>query len=257
MFEQSDVIGAYWHPYIQLRQKLVDPPGEVKPETEIYRLLAERLGIRLPEGSLPGSSDADVDAWLAQRLAPFPELSLERLRAGPVTAPGHEEVAFADQVFPTPSGKIELASEEATRRWGVDTLPDYQESEESSRNASEPARFPLYLMTPNTKNRIHSQFGNLRMIRGVSERPLVRVAPRDARARGVTDGARVRVFNDRGSFEVEAKIDGGMRRGCVSVTNGFWASEGGAANVCSRGRETDMGHGAAFHDNRVEVELAG
>ncbi len=43
MFEQSDVIGAYWHPYIQLKQKVIDPPGQVKPESEIYYELANRL----------------------------------------------------------------------------------------------------------------------------------------------------------------------------------------------------------------------
>ncbi|NIR46520.1 MAG: molybdopterin-dependent oxidoreductase, partial [Gemmatimonadetes bacterium] len=44
MFEQSDVIGAYWHPYIQLKQKVIEPPGEVKPESEVYRLLAREVG---------------------------------------------------------------------------------------------------------------------------------------------------------------------------------------------------------------------
>ena len=40
------------------------------------------------------------------------------------------------------------------------------------------------------------------------------------------------------------------------MTNGFWLTEGGAVNVLSMGRETDMGYGAAFHDNAVEVERA-
>ena len=44
MFEQTDVIGAYWHDYLQLKQKAIEPPGEVKPESEVYRMLAERLG---------------------------------------------------------------------------------------------------------------------------------------------------------------------------------------------------------------------
>lgn len=260
MFEQSDVIGAYWHPYLQLRQKVLDPPGEVKTETEIYRLLAERMsgvdGAPLSVPELPGPEDADVDAWLEGRLVPF-GLSLDRLREGPVLSPAFREVAFEDLVFPTPSGKIELSSEEAAERWGVDPVPRYVEPAESPRRDPELGRkFPLYFMTPNTKNRIHSQFNNLAMIRRVSDRPRAAMHPRDAAARGIADGDRVRVFNDRGSLEMEARFDHGLRPGCVAVTNGWWITDGGAVNVCSLGRETDMGHGAAFHDNLVDVEKA-
>ncbi len=63
----------------------------------------------------------------------------------------------------------------------------------------------------------------------------------------------MRVFNDRGEMRLEACIDHGLKPGCVSVTNGWWIAEGGTVNFCSAGRETDMGYGAAFHDNRVEV----
>ena len=61
---------------------------------------------------------------------------------------------------------------------------------------------------------------------------------------------------DAGGFAVEARFDLGLRPECVVVTNGWWASDGAPVNVCSLGRETDLGHGAAFHDNRVEVERA-
>ncbi len=260
LFEQSDVIGAYWHPYIQLKQKVLEPPGEVKPESEIYRLLAERLGFpqEAIDSAFPGASDGEIEAWLETRLAPFPGLTLARLREGPILAPGHEEIAFADLVFPTPSGKIELRSEEAARRWGVDPLPAYVEPEESvRRDSAESRKYPLYLMTPNTKNRIHSQFNNLRMIRAVSPKPTVAMHPEDMAERGVAEGDRVRVFNDRGELTVEARADHGLRRGCVTVTNGWWITDGGTVNFCSLGRETDMGHGAAFHDNLVQVEKAG
>ena len=80
-----------------------------------------------------------------------------------------DEIAFADGVFATPSGRIELDSEEAAARWGVDRLPTYRESVESTRgDASGPIGYALQLLTPNTKNRIHPQFNNLRMIREVS-----------------------------------------------------------------------------------------
>ena len=108
-------------------------------------------------------------------------------------------------------------------------------------------------MTPNTKNRIHSQFNNLRMIRQFGDRPLLTVHPTDAEAREIRDGDRVRVYNDRGGLELEVRLDDGIKPGCVSVTNGWWISEGGTVNFCSPSLETDMGHGAAFHENLVEI----
>ncbi len=256
MFEQSDVIGAYWHPYIQYKQKIIEPPGEVKPESEIYYLLAKRLGFTAPElhDEIPEPDDAAIEQFLHRRLEPFEELSLDRLREGPVLAPGHQAVAFSDFVFPTSSGKIELSSQEAVLRWDVSALPTYEESQESVKTTA--GRYSLYFMTPNTKNRIHSQFNNLAMIRQVSEGPAVSVNPQDAEPRGIRDGDVVEVFNDRGRMRLAARLDQGIKAGCVSVTNGWWISEGGTVNFCSYGRETDMGHGAAFHDNVVEIRPA-
>jgi anaerobic selenocysteine-containing dehydrogenase len=253
-FEQTDVIGAYWHPYLQLRRKAVEPPAGVKPETEIYRALGRRLGIdeaRL-DAILPGPSDEAIDAWLEGRLAPL-GLTLHDFRDGPVLSPDFEEVAFRDRSFPTPSGRIELVSEEASRRWGVGAVPDFSEAEE---RPQPDGPYPLHLLTPNTKNRIHSQFGNLDTIRRMAPEPFMTMHPRDAGGRGIANGDRARVFNERGELTLPVRFDLGLRTGCVCVTNGFWISEGGAVNVLTRGRETDMGHGAAFHDNAVQVERA-
>ena len=102
------------------------------------------------------------------KLEPFPQLSLEALRNGPIIAPGHQEVAFSDFIFPTPSGKIELYSQEAIVCWDSEPLPNYSESEEV-RNKKSTLKYSLHFLTPNTKNRIHSQFNNLDMIRQFSE----------------------------------------------------------------------------------------
>ena len=66
----------------------------------------------------------------------------------------------------------------------------------------------------------------------------------------------MRVFNGRGELRLPARLDFGLKAGCVALTNGWWLADGGAANLLSAGRETDLGHGAAFHDNLVEVERA-
>jgi anaerobic selenocysteine-containing dehydrogenase len=255
MFEQTDVIGAYWHPYIQIKDKLIEPPGEVRPETEVYRELAERLGLPKTdiEELIPAPSDKAVEAWLERRLEPFSELSLECLRRGPVLAPGTQEIAWSDLVFPTPSGKIELVSSEAHQRWGVNELPTYSSNTERP-DTEGSGHYPLQLLTPNTKNRIHSQFGNLPTIRGLDPDTFAEVSPVDAAARAIDDGDRVRVFNDRGSVEITVRLDHSLRPGCVVIHNGWWLSEGGGINQLSAARETDMGHGAAFHDNAVEME---
>jgi anaerobic selenocysteine-containing dehydrogenase len=256
MFEQTDVIGAYWHPYIQIKAKLIDPPGEVRPETEVYWHLARRLGIPADEVErrIPAPGDEAIVAWLENRLEPFADLSLERLRQGPVLAPGCQEVAFADRVFPTPSGKIELHSEEAGHRWRADPLPTYSPNAERPATGDS-AEYPFQLLTPNTKNRIHSQFGNLPSIRALDPDTFAEMSPADASARGIVDGNRVSVFNNRGKVEITVRLDHSLRPGCIVIHNGWWLSEGGGINLLSAARETDMGHGAAFHDNSVEVEL--
>jgi anaerobic selenocysteine-containing dehydrogenase len=252
LFEQTDVIGAYGHAYLQLRQKLVEPPGEVRPETEIYRALGLRLGMSQEDlaAFLPEPGDAGVEVWLEARLAPH-GITLDRLREGPVLAPDSEAVAFADLRFSTPSGKVELQSEEAARRWDADVLPDYRPPLESSGG-----RFPLHLLTPNTKNGIHSQFLSLRVIRQSMAARTLEMGPEDALARGLQEGELVRVFNDRGSLVLPLRIHLGLRPGVVVAFNGFGLEDGGSVNLLSQGRETDLGHGAAFHDNLVDVERA-
>lgn len=255
LFEQTDVIGAYWHSYLQLRQKVLEPPGEVRPETDIYRALGPRLGLSPAalDAVLPAPGDAGVEAWLQRRLDPL-GLSLEALRANPVPVPGAEAVAFADGRFTTPSGRVELVSAEARERWGVEPLPTYTEPRESA--ASGQGRYPLQLLTPNTKNGIHSQFLRLAVLRALEPGPELSMGPEDAAARGLQPGDRVRVFNDRGELFLPLRVDFGLRRGVVSAYNGWGAEDGGSVNLLSAGRETDLGHGAAFHDNLVDVERA-
>ena len=254
MFEQTDIIGSYWNPYVQLKPKILDPAGEVKPETEIYYLMAKQLGYLKEEISkwLPEPGDENIQAYLKQRMKVFPQLKWEELQEGPVLAPGLEEIAFSDLKFNTPSGKIELKSNLAKMRWGVDPLPAYQELIEGE--DSHKAEYSIQLLSPNTKNRIHSQFGNLGIIKQFAPHPYLEMNASDALERGVSDGDIVKVFNARGEMNVSVKLSFSIRKGCASYYNGWWLSEGGTPNLFSKGRETDMGHGAAFHDTLVEIE---
>ena len=85
---------------------------------------------------------------------------------------------------------------------------------------------------------------------------ILRAASEDAARRGIGQGDRARVWNARGTLKIRVRLDYSLRPGCVVITNGYWNAEGANPNLLSKGRETDMGHGSAFHDNMVEVEKA-
>ena len=254
MFEQTDIIGSYWNPYVQLKPKILEPAGEVRPETEIYYLLAQALGY--PKGEitrfLPEPGDAHIQDYLKEKLKAFPQLSWDQLLQGPVLAPGLEEIAFLDLKFQTPSGKIELSSHQARELWDVNETPTYEELIEGEQGHK--ASYPIHLLSPNTKNRIHSQFGNLAMIRQFAPHPYLVMNASDAMEREINEGEMVRVFNGRGEMKVAVKLNFGIRKGCASYYNGWWLSEGGTPNLLTKGRETDMGHGSAFHDTLIQIE---
>ncbi len=100
MFEQEDLVTAYWHPYLQLRTKLWDPPGEVKTESDIWRLLSERLGFDtryFPRG------DHGTRALLVGMLPPAvpgPTARFSLLATQPVDPTGAGDIAFADLRVP-------------------------------------------------------------------------------------------------------------------------------------------------------------
>ena len=253
MFEQSDIISSYWNQYVQLRQKVIEPIGEVKPETEIYYLLAKKMGFEDSEieENIPAPTDDSIDNWLRKQIKPWPEITLEKLKEGPVLSPGLQEIAFSDFKFNTPSGKIELYSETAHNKWGVNHLPSYEKTIEGIKDDKQ---YPFYLMSPNTKNRIHSQFGNLDSIKLIDPEPIATINLGDANKKGIKDSDFIRVYNDRGELKIKVKIDASLRPGNIVIVNGYWHEEGACPNTLSKGRETDMGHGTAFHDNMVNYE---
>ncbi len=253
MFEQSDIITSYWNPYIQLKQKVVNPISEVKPETEIYYLLAKKLEFNNDDIKkyLIEPNDNAIENFLIKKLEPFQELSLDNLKKSPQILDNHQKIAFNDMKFKTKSGKIELYSDEASNLWNTSHLPTYNNLLEN-KFTDEEHRF--HLLTPVSKNSIHSQFINLKSIRTISPNPIMYMNPYDAFQRYIEHKEKVKVYNKQASIEIEVHLDYSLKTNCVVIHNGWWLKDGAAVNMLSKGRETDMGYGAAFHDNLVEVE---
>jgi anaerobic selenocysteine-containing dehydrogenase len=109
-------------------------------------------------------------------------------------------------------------------------------------------------MTPNIASRIHSQFGNLEVIKGHIDKPLWEISVADARRLGLKSGDEIRVFNSRGEVRGRVKVSSRVRTGSIVYPNGIWFAEGGGVNRLIAPEETDMGYGAAFHNTRADIE---
>ncbi len=244
LFEQADVVSSYWHPYVQYKPAVIDPPGEVRPESEIYFELARRMN--LEAAIIP---PAEYDEWLLNRISGTGGFSREELFRAPVIPDQAEQTAFRERDFSTPSGMIELYSETAEKLWGVNPLPSYTPPDDFGETD-----LPFRLMTPNIASRIHSQFGNLEVIRGVVEPPAWEMSPSDARRLGIRSGDRIRIYNSSGEVTGKVRVTTRTKKGSLVFPNGIWLDEGGGVNDLITPAETDMGHGAAFHNTRVGAE---
>jgi len=242
--EHLDVHTSYGHTYVLINHPAVPPLGQAKPNTQIFRELAQRLGYTDP-------CFADTDEQLARQAVPTLDFNLLSSR-GWVKLP-LPELPFADGGFHTPNGK---ALVDAPGLGVPDYLPPYESV------ASAPAlaqRYPLAMISPPARNFLNSSFVNVKSLRSIEGEPLVELHADDATARGITDGALVRVFNDRGSYRCKASVGGRARRGVVNGLGVWWrklGADGTNVNQLTSQRLTDIGRGPTFYDCLVEVAPA-
>jgi len=249
--EQTDVVPAWGHLYLGWNEAAIPPVGEAVPNTELWRRLARAMAFTEPElfeddESLLRSAlrDVDVDAL---RERGFVRLSLpDDLRP------------YADGGFPTASGRVELYSE-ALEAQGHDPLPAFHPPGEGVGGGAELAgRYPLVLMTPKTHTRfLNTSYSHLPKHGPAEGGPFAELDPADAAARGIAEGDTVRVWNDRGSLTLTARVGGRLRPGVVAVPFGWWSDHHGeraTANSLTNDTLTDWGGGVAYGSTRVEVE---
>ncbi|HEX8832003.1 MAG TPA: molybdopterin dinucleotide binding domain-containing protein, partial [Longimicrobium sp.] len=167
---------------------------------------------------------------------------------------------YADPKPNTLTGKIQVLAPEL-ERLGLDPLPTYIPPAESAEASPERAAvFPLMLLSPPEHPFMNSTFVNIPALeRAAGAQAKLLLHPNEAAIRGISDGDRVRTFNTRGHFWARAVVTDDVRPG-VAVSYGVrWASRsdgGTTVNDTTSQAVADMGGGAVFYDNAVEVELA-
>ncbi|WP_114801390.1 molybdopterin-containing oxidoreductase family protein [Pseudacidovorax intermedius] len=244
--EHWDIHFSYGHTDVMLNRPAVAPRGQARSNAWVFRELARRMGFTEP-------CFADDDETLC-RQAFRPEAidwaALERDGFATLPLP---EAPFAEGGFPTPSGKCEFFSARLAAQ-GLDGLPDHLPNYEP---AGSSAVYPLAMISPPARNFLNSTFVNVTSLRSMEGEPLVEIHADDAAARGIADGAMVRVFNARGEHRCRAEVSRRARPGVVNGLGIWWRKlgvDGTNVNELTSQRLTDLGRGPTFYDCLVQVE---
>jgi anaerobic selenocysteine-containing dehydrogenase len=254
--EHHDLLIAYGHLYLAWNEPAAPPPGACLPATEIFRRLARTMGLDPP-------ALYDSDESIARQLLDSGHPSLAGITFEELKARGWMRLNYPDPFvpfansFPTASGKLEFVSDRMAQS-GLDPVAGYTPSHETSqRDTTLASEYPLALVTPADHYFLNSIFGNVAKQQRRSGAATLLIHPDDAAPRHIAAGDEVRVSNARGSFFAVADVSDRIRPGVVASTKGRWpgcSKKGATVNSTVDERDSDMGGGAVYHDNRVRVD---
>jgi anaerobic dimethyl sulfoxide reductase subunit A len=257
-----------------LMPKLVEPPDETKSDYRICAELAQRLGIG--EQYTEGRDEREWVSWIIERYREtrFPDIPpLDEFEAAnigvysnPVTKPA---IAFADfrldpEAHPlnTPSGKIEIFSKNLWDRGNADeipALPKYIQEWESP-FGPEAIKYPLQVIGHHSMSRVHSTLYGVDWLEEAFPQRIF-INPVDALDRGIRDGDRVKVYNNRGALVITCRVTKRILPGVVDIPQGAWwkpdehgIDQAGSVNVLTSSRWTPLAFGTAQHTVMVQVE---
>ena len=243
--EHWDVHMAYGHTDVLLNRPAIAPVGQARPNTQIFRDLARHMGL---QDACLFDSDEDIC-----RQAYGARVDFDALLARGHATLDLPDAPFADGGFPTPSGKCEFFSERLARQ-GQDGLPDYLPNHEPAGSST---RYPLAMISPPARNFLNSSFVNVTSLRSIEGEPVLEIHAADAAARGIDNGAVVRIFNDRGEYRCKAEVSARARPGVVHGLGIWWRKfglDGTNVNQLTSQKLTDLGRGPVFYDCLVEVQ---
>jgi len=243
-YEKTDLTATPLHPFLQLQQAAIDPVGESRSELWIWREIVRRIDPSKAAELFAMDEEAAIEAILAagsEPGGPTEGITLDMLRAGPVRLNVPDpDVPFKKQVeemvpFPPrslpaalektaafiPTRRIEFYKEEPRFRELGETVPTYRPPFDDT--VHDPATWPLSLLTPHSKWRIHSSYANNAWLAEIhGGKPEVFIAPVDAEARGLATGDPIRIWNTRGEVVAWARVSDSEQPGSVTLYEGWW-----------------------------------
>ena len=244
--EYDDLTFSYFHYYLGAQTKISNPMGESLPNAEIFRRLAKRM--KLEEDCLFESDKSLIDAMMKQTGM---DLDFEDLKCRGYSYISEDVLMpYSDHVFETPSGKIEIASDEA-EKMGLPRTPQPWVDEIDDSDS-------WRLLTPASLWRMNDSYANDPKIAERAGVANVHMNPLDAALLEVSNGSSVEIFNDCGSIELIVSLDDGVLPRTLVSYKGRWPSREPSAkniNCVHRAKMADMAKSSSVHSTQVKVRV--
>lgn len=274
-FERYD-IGLPWGngDYVIFGDKAIDPLYECRDEYDVFAEVADKLGLKekFTEGKTTLDLVKDSIERTRKEIDPnFP--TFEEFRKMGVYHFKYNEplIGFKEQIddlenhpFETPSGKIELFSKALWDMNQHDEIPAIAKYIPSWEGPEDPLKekYPLQLISWHYKRRCHSTYDNQPWLEEAAKQEMW-INPIDATKRGINDGDRVKVFNDRGTLFIDVKVTPRITPGVVGIPQGAWYTpdkagldQRGSLNVLTSQRPTPLAKANPQQTNLVDVKKA-
>ena len=263
-FECFDVAGKCGAPYIFYREKAAEPQFESKSEADILRALAPKVGI----ANIWGNDDKELAREIFKRStaivgsgskSAFDEMietgfvAVTPAKAYP-GAPVYSASGRYDLYHDTPYPFYATDKDVATH-W--DYLPTWEPQNEID-NAELRKKYPFSVMNSHPRWRVHSSFYEVPWLQEIAGEPIVQMNPKDAAAKGLSDGDIVRVFNDRGEVGLKLVLSEGIQPGSLDIPKGAQKNQTrfGQYNAISTAVYNPIQTQQAWFDTLVDVEKA-
>lgn len=248
--EHLDLMASWGSPYLTLNQQAIEPVGDAISNTELYRQLASEMGFE--EAYLQQS-----DASIVEQILEFDHPHLEGITTEVLRTNGWARLnldedwrPYANGGFATASTKCEFYSANLLAA-GIDPLPTYTPLQRPDKHDAH----PLNLVAAKTAHHaLNTQYINLTRRRRAQAQLEINMV--DAASRGISNGDRVCVFNERGQVELNANVSDTTASGVVSIPFNWWPSSmhnGSSANALTADGLTTIDVGSDAFDTFVEV----
>ncbi len=250
IFEDVSLMAGVRSHYVQLMEQAVEPPGEAKPDYWIFARLAERFGF----GDV---FNQPIEHYINACLQGS-GITLEQLKKGPVLPVSGDWIPFENGMFRTPTRKAHFFIEEWQKK-AFSPVVTYLRVNESPQGSPElAAKYPLMAVQRKLARSIHSSHGMNEWILEVQRnKPNVMIHPQDARQRRIKHGDWATVFNQRGEHRAIAVVTTHIKRGVVSLDNGWWEQQGGSSSHVTNDAVEALGTGHCCNSTLVDVRAEG